>query len=72
MISLSNNEGRPSDLNYALESLTQRAFARARYQGLRPLPAALRASRESTRKFHQRRSATARCFPQPPESRPKP
>src|SRR6266849_5468315 len=39
----SNNDGSPSDLKYALESPTDRALARARYQGPRPLPAVLRA-----------------------------
>jgi hypothetical protein len=36
--------GRPSDLKYALESPTERALARARYQGPRPLPAVWLAS----------------------------
>jgi hypothetical protein len=40
----SNNEGRPSDLNYALERPTLRALVSARYQGPRPLPAILAAS----------------------------
>src|SRR5262249_61979565 len=44
----SNNEGSPSDLKYALESPTERALARARYQGPRPLPAVLLASRGRT------------------------
>ena len=44
----SNNDGSPSDLKYALESPTDRALARARYQGPRPLPAVLRASGSRT------------------------
>jgi len=44
----SNNDGSPSDLKYALESPTDRAFAFARYQGPSPLPAVLLASRGRT------------------------
>jgi hypothetical protein len=43
-----NNDGSPSDLKYALESPTERALAFARYQGPRPLPAVLLASRGRT------------------------
>ena len=42
------NEGRPSDSKYVLESPTERALARARYQGPRPLPAVLAAFRGRT------------------------
>src|SRR5262249_45276590 len=42
------NVGSPSDLKYALESPTERALARARYQGPSPLPAVLRARRGRT------------------------
>ena len=44
----SNNDGSPSDLKYALESPTERALARARYQGPSPLPAVLLANRGRT------------------------
>src|ERR1035441_10165485 len=42
------NVGSPRDLKYALESPTHRAVDRARYQGPRPLPAVLLASRGRT------------------------
>src|SRR3977135_2598110 len=42
-------DGRPSDLKWALESPTERALLRARCQGPRPLPAALRSSPQAPR-----------------------
>src|SRR5713226_894390 len=60
----SNNDGSPSDLKYALESPTDRALARARYQGPRPLPAVLRASRSRTpsaRSAARRRRGVCHC-----------
>src|SRR6266849_1311606 len=60
----SNNDGSPSDLKYALESPTDRALARARYQGPRPLPAVLRASRSRTpsaRSAARRRRGVFHC-----------
>src|SRR6185437_12163904 len=44
----STNDGRPSDLKYALESPIDRALLLARYHGPRPLPAVLLASRGRT------------------------
>src|ERR1039458_897051 len=67
----SNNEGSPSDLKYALESPTDRALAFARYQGPRPLPAVLLASRGSTPSSSRAARRRRGVNPLPPQSCPE-